>query len=125
MTDMTGKNILIVDDSPSMRTLLTMTLSAQGHRVEAAEDGLDGLQKLPEIMPDLLFTDINMPRLDGFGLIEAVRACIEFDDIPILVLSTESSVEKRSRAFEAGASGWLVKPFDPERLGAAIRRVCP
>jgi two-component system chemotaxis response regulator CheY len=120
-----GKHILIVDDSPSMRTLLAMSLSAQGHQVETAEDGVHGLERLPEVMPDLLFTDINMPRMDGFGLIEAVRAQAQFDDMPILVLSTESSAEKKNRAFGAGASGWLVKPFDPERLGAAIRRVCP
>jgi two-component system chemotaxis response regulator CheY len=120
-----GKHILIVDDSPSMRTLLAMSLSAQGHQVDTAEDGLHGLERLPEIMPDLLFTDINMPRMDGFGLIDAVRAQTRFDEMPILVLSTESSAEKKERAFNAGASGWIVKPFDPDRLGAAIRRVCP
>jgi len=120
-----GKHILIVDDSPSMRTLLAMSLSAQGHQVDTAEDGVHGLERLPDVMPDLLFTDINMPRMDGFGLIEAVRAQTQFDDMPILVLSTESSPEKKERAFDAGASGWIVKPFDPDRLGAAIRRVCP
>jgi two-component system chemotaxis response regulator CheY len=120
-----GKHILIVDDSPSMRTLLAMSLSAQGHQVDTAEDGLHGLERLPQVKPDLLFTDINMPRMDGFGLIEAVRAQTQFDDMPILVLSTESSPEKKERAFDAGASGWIVKPFDPDRLGAAIRRVCP
>ena len=93
--------------------------------VHQAEDGVHGLERLPDVMPDLLFTDINMPRMDGFGLIEAVRAQTQFDDMPILVLSTESSPEKKERAFDAGASGWIVKPFDPDRLGAAIRRVCP
>lgn len=122
---MTGKTILIVDDSPSMRALLAMTLSAQGHHVEAAEDGVHGLERLEDVAPDILFTDINMPRMDGFGLIGAVRAHKRYDDMPILVLSTESAAEKKRRAFTAGASGWLVKPFDPERVGAAIRRVCP
>lgn len=122
---MTGKTILIVDDSPSMRALLAMTLTAQGHRVEAAEDGVHGFERLGEVAPDLLFTDINMPRMDGFGLIGAVRAHKRYDEMPILVLSTESSAEKKGRAYAAGASGWLVKPFDAERVGAAIRRVCP
>ena len=78
---------------------------------------------LRESAPDVIVTDINMPRLDGYGFIEGVRADPQRRTIPILVLSTESSPEKKLRAREAGASGWIVKPFSPEKLVAAIRRV--
>ncbi|MBU3078642.1 response regulator [Sphingomonas quercus] len=120
-----SKMILTVDDSPSMRALLNSALSAQGFAVESAEDGLDGLARMQALKPDLLITDINMPNMDGFQLIEAVRGIEEFRGTPILVLSTEFSDEKKGRARAAGATGWITKPFDPEKLGAAIRRVCP
>jgi len=120
-----SKTILTVDDSPSMRMLLKASLSAQGYTIETAEDGVHGLERLGEVQPDLLITDINMPRMDGFELIEAVRAKQEHRSLPILVLSTESSDEKKSRAWQAGATGWITKPFDADKLGAAIRRVRP
>lgn len=118
-----SKVILTVDDSPSMRMLLKASLTAQGYTIEAAEDGEQGLQRMHELRPDLLITDINMPRMDGFELIEAVRATPELRGVPILVLSTEFSEEKKSRARSAGATGWITKPFDAAKLGAAIRRV--
>ena len=120
-----SKLILTVDDSPSMRMLLKASLGAQGFSVETADDGVEGLQRLHECLPDLLITDINMPRMDGFELIEAARALPAFRGLPILVLSTEFSDEKKARARTAGATGWITKPFDPDKLGAAIRRVCP
>jgi two-component system, chemotaxis family, chemotaxis protein CheY len=117
-------SILTVDDSPSMRALLRHTLAGEGHIVAEAEDGIAALEWLSgNDAPDLVITDINMPRMDGFGLIEAVRAQPCFRDLPMLVLSTESSDEKKSRARSAGATGWIVKPFDPAKLAAAVRRV--
>ena len=117
-----SKSILTVDDSPSMRMLLRIALTDLGYRVTEAEDGIDALEKLADETPDLLITDINMPNLDGFGLIERVRGKGE-RSLPILVLTTESSDEKKQRARSAGATGWIVKPFDPDKLHAAIRRV--
>jgi two-component system chemotaxis response regulator CheY len=119
-----SKTILTVDDSPSMRLLLRAALTARGYTVADAEDGVAALEWLEaNEAPSLVITDINMPRLDGFGLIEALRAKAEHRDRPILVLTTESSDEKKARARAAGATGWIVKPFDPEKLAAAVRRV--
>ncbi|QHL89771.1 response regulator [Sphingomonas changnyeongensis] len=120
-----SKLILTVDDSASMRMLLKASLGAQGFTIETANDGEHGLERMHEVKPDLLITDINMPKMDGFQLIEAVRAEPCFRGVPILVLSTEFSDEKKARAREAGATGWITKPFDAEKLGTAIRRVCP
>lgn len=120
-----NKLILTVDDSASMRMLLKASLTAQGFAIESANDGVHGLERMHEVKPDLLITDINMPKMDGFELIEAVRAVSEFRGIPILVLSTEFSDDKKARARTAGATGWITKPFDASKLGAAIRRVCP
>ncbi|MFN3434279.1 MAG: response regulator [Sphingomonas sp.] len=120
--------IMTVDDSPSMRMLLKAALTDLGYKVLEAEDGLQALERLDGAQtsghgPDLLITDINMPRLDGFGLIERVREQDRHRNLPILVLTTESSDEKKQRARSAGATGWIVKPFHPDKLAAAIRRV--
>lgn len=119
-----SKLILTVDDSTSMRMLLKTSLNAQGYRIETANDGAHGLERMKEVAPDLLITDINMPIMDGFELIEAVRSLPQFRSTPILVLSTEFSDEKKGRARSAGATGWITKPFQAAKLGAAIRRVC-
>lgn len=115
--------ILTVDDSRSMRALLRVALVERGYDVSEAEDGVEALEWLETNSADVIITDINMPRLDGFGLIEKVRASARHIDRPILVLTTESSDEKKKRARDAGATGWIVKPFDPEKLAAAVRRV--
>ena len=115
--------ILTVDDSASMRALLNHALSTQGFDVKQADDGQAALEWLALNEVDVVITDINMPRLDGFGLIEQLRAGSRHRDRPILVLTTESSDEKKARARSAGATGWIVKPFDPEKLVAAVRRV--
>ncbi|MBU6266013.1 MAG: response regulator [Sphingomonadales bacterium] len=115
--------ILTVDDSASMRALLNHALTSQGFDVAQAEDGEVALEWLALNEVDVVITDINMPRLDGFGLIEKLRAGSRHRDRPILVLTTESSDEKKARARSAGATGWIVKPFDPEKLVAAVRRV--
>lgn len=115
--------VLIVDDSASMRMLIRHTLTSQGFHVDQAEDGVAALGWLCANDPDVIITDINMPRMDGFGLIERVRAEDRHRDRPILVLSTENSDEKKERARKAGATGWIVKPFQPEKLIAAVRRL--
>ena len=120
-----SKLILTVDDSASIRMLLKASLTAQGFRIETACDGVQGLERMRECRPDLLITDINMPNMDGFELIEAVREDGEIRTTPILVLSTEFSEDKKARARQAGATGWITKPFDAAKLAGAIRRVCP
>ncbi|WP_324696300.1 response regulator [Novosphingobium sp. RL4] len=115
--------ILTVDDSASMRALLNHALSTNGFDVAHADDGLSALEWLAVNEVDVVITDINMPRLDGFGLIEKVRGGTRHRDRPILVLTTESSDEKKARARAAGATGWIVKPFDTDKLVAAVRRV--
>ncbi|MFD1912740.1 response regulator [Halodurantibacterium flavum] len=115
--------VLAVDDSRTMRGLLDQALREAGFAVRLAEDGLDGLDRLKEEIPDIVITDINMPRLDGFGFIEAVRKERDYRGLPILVLTTESAPELKARARDAGATGWIVKPFDERKLVAAIQRV--
>ena len=120
-----SKRILTVDDSRMMREMLRMTLNEAGFSVTQAEDGEAGLAALPDAAPDVIITDINMPRLDGYGFIEAVRRDPTYRTTPILVLSTEGAPDKKQRARDAGATGWIVKPFDAEKLVTAIRRVSP
>lgn len=121
---MSTTRILTVDDSASMRALLFHALSDQGFDVSQAEDGVEALEWLENNEVDVVITDINMPRLDGFGLIEQLRGEGRLHrDRPILVLTTECSDEKRQRARNAGATGWIVKPFDAEKLATAVRRV--
>jgi two-component system chemotaxis response regulator CheY len=116
--------VLAVDDSRTMRDMVRLALTAEGIGTHLAEDGLQGLELLDEIpAPDAIITDINMPRMDGFGFIDAVRAREEFRAIPILVLTTESAAEMKARARDAGATGWIVKPFEPARLVKALRMV--
>lgn len=117
------KPILTVDDSPSLRMVLREALTGAGHRVAEAEDGLAALEWLASNRAELVLTDITMPRLDGLGLIEQLRRREDMRDIPILVLTTESAPECKARARAAGATGWIAKPFDPDTLNSAIRRV--
>jgi two-component system chemotaxis response regulator CheY len=115
--------VLTVDDSRTMRDMLRLALSGAGFRVIQAEDGMDGLQALQTETPQVIITDINMPRLDGFGFIERVRTTEKYRAVPILVLTTESDAAKKARARQAGATGWIVKPFDAVKLVEAVRRV--
>lgn len=115
--------VLTVDDSRTMRDMLSHALTQQGWRVVQACDGLEGLDVLEQETPDVIITDINMPNLDGYGFIERVRAEHPQSGVPILVLTTESSAEKKARARQAGATGWIVKPFDAEKLVDIVRRV--
>lgn len=116
-------SILAVDDSRTIRDMLRLALSSAGMEIHLAEDGVDGLEKLQGLTPDAIISDINMPRLDGFGFIEAVRMQEKFRATPILVLTTEAAPELRARARAAGATGWIVKPFDPPKLVKALHMV--
>lgn len=115
--------VLAIDDSRTIRNLLKHTLSEAGYDVDLAEDGEDGLRHLESHSADVVITDINMPRLDGFGFIDAARKRETDRMIPILVLTTESAPEMKARAREVGATGWIVKPFDDKKLIGAIERV--
>jgi two-component system chemotaxis response regulator CheY len=119
-----AKTILTIDDSRTMRDMLRLALSGAGFTVVQAVDGQDGLNVLPQQPVDVIITDINMPKLDGYGVIRAVRADRTYDDTPILVLSTEAEQGSKDIANEAGANGWIVKPFDPEGLVKLINTVC-
>jgi two-component system chemotaxis response regulator CheY len=118
-----SKLILTVDDSATIRELLLSELSGLGYRVTQAEDGINGLEMLALEAPDLIITDITMPRMDGIGFIQSVRGDERYKATPILVLTTESDPDIKDRAKRAGATGWIVKPFDPRKLAEAIRKV--
>lgn len=115
--------ILAVDDSPSIRSMLSFTLRQAGYTPVAAEDGRQGLEEAEKDQFDLVITDINMPVMNGIELIEALRKLPQYKFTPILVLSTESGSEKKNLGKQAGATGWLVKPFDPDQLLSVIARV--
>jgi two-component system chemotaxis response regulator CheY len=115
--------VLTVDDSRTMREMLRVALSSVGYRVVQAEDGVHGLEVLSGEAPAVIVTDINMPRMDGFSFIEEVRSDPRHRGVPILVLTTESDAAKKDRARMAGATGWIIKPFNPTKLVDAIRRV--
>jgi len=115
--------ILAVDDSPSMRQLVAFTLRNAGYDVVDAVDGVDALRKTRERRFDLVLTDQNMPNLDGLGLTRILRQDPTFRATPILILTTESSEQMKQAGRAVGATGWLVKPFDPARLLQAIGKV--
>lgn len=115
--------ILAVDDSPSMRKMVSFTLSGAGYQVVEAIDGVDAFEKAMAQSFDLVLTDQNMPRLDGLGLTRKLREHPQFKSIPILMLTTESSDLMKQAGRAAGATGWLVKPFDPARLIEVIKKV--
>ena len=115
--------ILTVDDSPSMRKMVAFTLVGAGYQVVEAVDGVDAYEKAQTQSFDLVLTDQNMPRLDGLGLTRKLREHPSFKTVPILMLTTESSDLMKQAGRAAGATGWLVKPFDPNRLIEVIKKV--
>ena len=117
------RSILAVDDSASMRKMVSFTLSGAGFNVVEAVDGMDAWDKAQSHSIDLVLTDQNMPNLDGLGLTRKLRAHPKFSNTPILVLTTESSDAMKQAGRAAGATGWLVKPFDPGRLIEVINKV--
>jgi len=115
--------ILTVDDSASMRQLIKATLLGAGFAVAQAADGVLALEYArTHAAPNLVLTDANMPNMDGITLVRELRTLPSYQSIPILVLTTESSAESKKRGKEAGANGWIVKPFSPEELIATVRR---
>ena len=117
------QSILAVDDSPSMRKMVAFTLSGAGYHVVEAVDGQDAYEKAQANNIDLVLADQNMPRLDGIGLTRLLRDHPKFKTTPILILTTESSDQMKQAGKSAGATGWLVKPFDPNRLIDVIKKV--
>jgi two-component system, chemotaxis family, chemotaxis protein CheY len=118
-----AKRIITVDDAATMRRLVGYTLRGAGHEVLEAEDGEDALRVLGTERVDLVITDVNMPKMDGIELVRRLRALPEFKATPILLLTTESDPEKKKQGKEAGATGWITKPFQPDQLVAAVTKV--
>jgi two-component system chemotaxis response regulator CheY len=115
--------ILAVDDSPSMRGMIAYLLRQAGYEVLEADDGEKALELAKAKRVDLVLTDQNMPNMDGLSLVANLRALPEYQRVPILMLTTESSAAMKERGRAAGATGWMVKPFDPERLVAMLAKV--
>ena len=115
--------ILVVDDSNSLRQLVAATLEGAAHKVTQAKDGADGLQAAQTGRFDLVISDVNMPVMDGLTMVRKLRAQAASKHIPILILTTEMDPVKRKEARDAGATGWIVKPFNPDQLLATVRKV--
>jgi two-component system chemotaxis response regulator CheY len=115
--------ILTVDDSPSIRLLMQLTLTGEGYEVKQTTDGIEALEFARHHDADLVLTDINMPRMDGLTLIRELRLLPAYKCIPMLVLTTESAQERKDLGKDAGATGWLIKPFNTQQLLATIARV--
>ena len=121
-----GKTILVVDDSVSMRQMVSFTLTGAGYEVVEPGDGKEAVDKLNGgAKPNLVITDLNMPNMDGIQLIKAIRGMAPHKFTPILMLTTESSDAKKKEGQGAGATGWVVKPFNPEQMLATIKKVMP
>jgi two-component system chemotaxis response regulator CheY len=118
-----GKRILTADDSASIRQMVTFTLKGAGYEVVEAVDGRDALSKLNGSPIHMVITDLNMPNLDGIGLVKGIRANPAYKFIPVILLTTESQESKKIEGRTAGATGWIVKPFKPEQLLAVIKKV--
>ncbi len=121
-----SKTALVVDDSPTMRQMVALTLSNAGFKVVEAEHGKDAMSKVsawPKM--DIVVTDLNMPEMDGISLIKELRKMAAFKFTPILMLTTESAADKKQAGKEAGATGWIVKPFNPEVMLKIIAKVLP
>ena len=121
-----SKTALIVDDSRTMRQMVAFTLTNAGFTVIEAEDGKDAVNKVSGgAKMDIVVTDLNMPEMDGIALIKELRKMSTFKFTPILMLTTESALEKKKEGKEAGATGWIVKPFNPDVLLKTIAKVLP
>ena len=115
--------ILAADDSASMRQMVSFTLKGAGFDVVDAVDGVDALNKAKNETFDLVLSDVNMPNMDGIELVKNLRALPNYKFIPILMLTTESGSDKKMSGKQAGATGWIVKPFNPDQLLSTIKRV--
>ena len=119
-----SKTILAVDDSASIRQMVAFTLKSSGYEVVEAVDGMDGLEKAKSKSFNLILTDQNMPRMDGLTLVKNLRALAQYSTTPILMLTTEADDKKKAEGRSAGATGWIVKPFDPAKLISVVQKVC-
>lgn len=119
------RKVLIVDDAVTMRQMVRFTLSKGGYEVVEAEHGQDALNKLAQGTVDLIITDLNMPVMDGIALIREVRKIPAMKNKPILMLTTEGLAEKKEQGKAAGATGWVIKPFNPEKLLQTLAKVLP
>ncbi len=117
------KTILAVDDSATMREMVAFVLESAGYRVIEAEDGAQGLDRAAAMPVDLVITDQNMPNMDGLTLVRSLRGMRDYKSVPILLLTTESSDGMKQQGRAAGATGWLVKPFDPATLLEVVQKV--
>jgi two-component system chemotaxis response regulator CheY len=120
-----AKKILAVDDSKTMREMVSFTLKSAGYEVVEAEDGKAALTVLGGGKVDAIITDLNMPNMNGFELIRSLRANPAYKFTPILMLTTEGDGSKKEEGKAAGATGWIVKPFNPEKLVEVVKKVCP
>jgi two-component system chemotaxis response regulator CheY len=118
-----AKTILAVDDSASIRQMVAFTLKGAGYDVVEAVDGQDGLDKAKSKSINLVLTDQNMPKMDGLTLIKSLRALPQYRAVPILMLTTEAGDDMKAQGKAAGATGWLVKPFDPQKLLDVVKKV--
>jgi two-component system, chemotaxis family, chemotaxis protein CheY len=119
-----AKKVLVVDDSAAIRQSITYVLQQGGYEVLEAKDGMDGLSALETMdVTDLIITDVNMPNLDGISFIRKVRENAKYKFTPIIVLTTESQGTKMNEGKEAGATGWIVKPFSAEKLLGVVKKV--
>ena len=123
MSGASSQVILAVDDSASMRQMVRYTLEGAGYEVVQAADGVEALDLAKTRGVDLVLTDVNMPRMDGITLVKELRGLDSYKFTPMLVLTTESGPETKQRGKQAGATGWIVKPFNPDQLLATIARV--
>jgi len=119
-----GKRVLAVDDSKTMRDMVAFTLKREGFEVVEAEDGVAAIEASKGGDFDLVISDVNMPRMDGITLIGSLRQNPKFRATPMLILTTEADQQKKAAGKAAGATGWIVKPFDPTQLVDVVRRVC-
>jgi two-component system, chemotaxis family, chemotaxis protein CheY len=120
---MSQRTILAVDDSASMRRMVGVTLRTAGYAVIEASDGEEALEFARRNLVDLVLADVNMPHMDGISLIAALRALPGYELTPLLLLTTESSQQRKREGKQAGATGWMVKPFDPDQLLSTLARV--
>jgi two-component system chemotaxis response regulator CheY len=120
-----SKTILAVDDAATMRKMVSFTLKTVGHQVIEAADGTEALARVQTNSVDLVITDVNMPNMNGIELIRQLRALPKFHKTPILLLTTESDPARKAEGRAAGATGWIVKPFNQEQLLAIVAKVLP
>ncbi|WP_416307338.1 response regulator [Neptunicella sp. SCSIO 80796] len=118
-----NKSILIVDDSPSIRQMVEVTLKSASYQVNAAKDGQEALELCQSKKFDFVLTDQNMPRMDGLTLIKSLRALSAYKTVPIVMLTTETSDAMKAQGRASGATGWMVKPFDPAKLLEVLSKV--